>query len=343
MKRRASAATRSFGCLLVAAALASGTALAQPAQPESEETFESVISSEALPLKELLRPVAHRLLGDLPEGKVWFERLYEVPEFRSGAEFEKYRVMSEQRGPLGELLRMRVYHDAGTVLDLAVQPDGDGIGKTALLREAQLGGKPVPRFGEMLKRLEPHAISDYAVPLSKLFASLAYVVQSSEGAGGPSLTAEEVARLRLTVDQKHPPMSAGTQIPPFGGTDLQGRPFDSGSLQGKRAIVLAASVTHRMSRDIMAWTHRYQASRPGRFELVYVLADQRDSVDQYRARGGQLGAKVLVDSDDAIHGALGVGFIPCLYVFDASGANVLTLRAPWKTEDDFAAALDAVR
>jgi hypothetical protein len=328
------------GCLLAGTAFLGPWAVAQSA-PDADD-FKSAIRSDTFPLQDALLGAADQLFGGLMPGQGWAERLYEVPQFRSGAEFEKYRITSEDRGVIGEMLRMRIYHDDGTVVDLALDPGADNIGRTAFVRPLKLGDKPVEGFDRVLERLRPYAISDYAQPLSKLFESLVYVVKSSEGTSGPSLTPEQAAAVCLTTDKEHPLMPAGTKMPAFAATDLSGKSVTPATFKGKRAILVAASVTHRMSRDIMGWVQRYTHSHSGRFLVADILDDQEDSVQEYLRRGGLLDGLAIVDSDHQLQDRLDVGFIPALYVFDAAGVNIKTLRGPWKTYDALARELDAV-
>jgi hypothetical protein len=237
---------------------------------------------------------------------------------------------------------MRIYQDKDTTLDFALVPGEDRLEKIAAVNEPRLGGKPAGGVTQMLAKLQPYSISKVAQPLSKIFESLVYVAKFSEGERRSRMTPEQIAFLKLSVDKEHPPMPAGARMPAFSGRDLDGKPFSPERFAGKRLIVVAASVMHRMSRDIMGWALRYEQEHPGRFEIADVVYDAEDAVAQYRARGGRFTRIAVLDPDGKLHAAFNVGFVPAVYVFDASGLAVKMLTAPWTDYAAFAAELDAV-
>jgi hypothetical protein len=267
-------------------------------------------------------------------------KTHDYPLFSEGVEFEKYRVRGPDGGERGSFVRMRCYPEGNSAIDLAIRVENGTIAGVVPLRPVVVEGVPLLGFPQALDQFREIPIGAYARPLSRLFAGLNYLRQSSVGTSRGPLSREESEPIRQLLEKLEPPLKVGDPLPAFTATDQAGQPVSPVSLRGQWSLLVVASVQHPMSREVLGWVEAYATPRRERFQLVEVLVDPREALDQFRRVGGKLTGRIVLDGEQLVHDALKVTFMPVVLVTDPAGRCRGTLAAPWKDQRTLSATLD---
>lgn len=262
-------------------------------------------------------------------------KVYE--RFSEGVRYETWSV-SEGARPLGDLIRMQVFKQPTSVIDLALRVEAKKITAVAAVKPLVFAGKPFPDAAPLFAALKERAAGEYAGGLSDAFLGLTHLDAGEAGPPPPPPPLPPGAKPVVSVFQ--PTLAANAPLPAFSATTVSGAKIASTALVGKPLVILVGDAGAGRSRDMLETAMDGLRGDP-KVRALAVLANDR------KALGVLLGAKdtdvwlpdAVLDADGKVAKALLVTVVPQIFVFDKKGK--LVDRPLWTGLADLKRSIDA--
>jgi hypothetical protein len=284
---------------------------------------------------------AASVLFHIPDGELLdFTKQYEHLRYEDSCEIARYRVQTEAGANVGDILRLRVYPEGQSTVDLALVMGSGQIERAEPMRTVIVNGVPLFDFAPSVVGLKEEELADgTADGLAKVFAGLAFVEQSFKlPVNGP--TEDQGRKIVAALRLVRPALTPGSKLPAVSSLDEGGHPFTTTGFKGRNVVFFMGGVDDPDERAVLAWTQQYLTDHPNSFQLVEALQNLPASIAEYRTLGGQTMGTVVPDLDGTLYDAFRTATMPTLFLYDKSGQLVQMIESPINGPEAVKAALD---
>jgi len=297
----------------------------------------SVIRSGGPAAEWALQRAALRFFPPVVKGTVYDIVLQDRTElYDEQMEFERLKVQTKGGDLAGTFVRLKVFGAGRTIVDLALRTAGATVTAVQELCIPTIDGQAFPGLGRGLTALARTSCSVVAPPLAELFRSMTYVSRAADGTpGGPPITDAVCAGLVRELLARAP--KVGTTVPNFALRTATSEVLTPTTFRGRPFAVVLTSLAEEEGRMMLTNLRPLLADVP----VIEILLDTDEDIESFRRGGGALGARTVIDFEEAGAATFGAPVTPYLLAYDGQGS--LALSTPNLPPAEFTAAVQGWR
>jgi hypothetical protein len=254
-------------------------------------------------------------------------RVQTLDRFLDGFRYEVYEVRGSSGSVVGRLVRMQVFPDRQSTVDLVLKTDKDQLVAIEPLRPVTLGGRPFPRLPELMATLRGKPVTRLAGGLATFFGA---VGRMQEGLKPPPPPPSPAPGTKPLVELSQPGLKLGAPLPPFSVKDRSGKAISNKTLAKQLVVFVFASMTEGISLDMLPAVVRTVDGFPD-VRLVPVLGNLEADVFRFTPElhdAERILPRCVMDPHGGIRNSFQIVHLPWIYIFSKEGK--LVFSSIWK-------------